>query len=538
MTDIDTIPTPTQNALQEIFDNSKKYIDIAERRSIFYHDIENALDMVRDFIIQKNRIIYGGMAIDLSLKLAKHVGIYAENAIPDYDFMSPDFYNDSNELADLFAKNGFVNISAINALHITTRRVRINFIPVADITYIPPEIYDTLPTLTVSTKAGKIRIIHPDYQRLDMHRAFCIPYENQPQEVFMGRARKDQKRFHLLTKTYPIESNTVFKTTALRKIGETADRAKELQQSGIEKAAAIRQSWKETDTTKAFIEITLPDQPVCIGGFLAYGFYYSFYKALLNAASKDVLDTLEISIDDIALMDVICENVIKLYWPYDLPTESSDIFKTDNIMPIINLISDDTAALVKSLSVKKTHSAEYYPYLDDFRPETTILSNNATQPIYEIYDNYGKLLPAWKLNKLLKFWKLGICSDNISLASIQYVLLYFLLKSYECPKLKDFYLKYYCSTEKMVITAEKLVKHGLDKLYSKIPFFLTADIFGTANISPTYIAYVKEKMAMLIGQTIQSERPIFGYYPNLESPGNWPKFDAAAAFHTDGSKKI
>lgn len=174
---------------------------IAEKRSIGYDLLERAFDIVKNFIIKKKRIIYGGMSIDMALKAAGKTGIYEDDAVPDYDFMSPDPFKDSIELTDILYKEfGDNNVNSINALHPTTRRVRINYVFVADITYIPPGTYEKLPTLEYKG----FRVIHPNFQRLDMHRAMCNPLENPPREIVFFRTHKDLKRFGLLDDAYPI----------------------------------------------------------------------------------------------------------------------------------------------------------------------------------------------------------------------------------------------------------------------------------------------------------------------------------------------
>lgn len=188
-------------AFDEYITDDKAIKGISEQRSIGFDVLEKSFDIVKKFILAKKRIIYGGMSIDMALKAAKLAGIYAADAIPDYDFMSPDLYNDSIELADmLFKEFGDVGIDAINALHPTTRRVRINYVPVADITYVPPSTYDRLPTIDYKG----FRVIHPTFQRLDMHRAFCNPLEHVPREVVFFRTSKDIKRFELLDSAYPL----------------------------------------------------------------------------------------------------------------------------------------------------------------------------------------------------------------------------------------------------------------------------------------------------------------------------------------------
>ena len=184
----------------------KNFKDISEKRSIYYNDIIKALDLVFKFIVDNNRILYGGMAIDLALKSNNHAGIYEEDSIPDYDFYSFDFYNDSIKLADILFENKLTNISAINASHYNSRRVRTNFINVADITYVPKSVYETIPTITINSgKYTGIKIVHPNFQRMDLHRSFNIPFNNSPQEVIMHRFEKDEKRYRILDSVFPIK---------------------------------------------------------------------------------------------------------------------------------------------------------------------------------------------------------------------------------------------------------------------------------------------------------------------------------------------
>jgi hypothetical protein len=183
--------------------DTKKFTDIAEKRSGQYATIEQALEIVFQFVVDNDRIVYGGTAIDWALKHVGHPGIYTEESIPDYDFMSPDFYEDSIVLADILARK-FDGVSSINALHITSRRVRVNFVSVADVTYIPAEIYKQIPTLKVRVGKHFVRVVHPDFQRIDLHRSLATVYEGAPLEVLNHRASKDQKRYKLLNSAFPI----------------------------------------------------------------------------------------------------------------------------------------------------------------------------------------------------------------------------------------------------------------------------------------------------------------------------------------------
>ena len=115
-------------------------------RNVLYPDLKRALDLVIKFIVDKKLILKGGQAIDYSLRLKKSK-LYEDNAVPDYDFLSSNHYQDAIELGNTLCKANLPNVSIINAMHPTTMRVRINFITVADITYCPKNILSKLKTL-------------------------------------------------------------------------------------------------------------------------------------------------------------------------------------------------------------------------------------------------------------------------------------------------------------------------------------------------------------------------------------------------------
>jgi hypothetical protein len=188
-------------SLEKILDDDKEFEDIAAKRSPHRAETLAALEIVKKFIVSKKLIIYGGMAIDYALKHAGHVGIYTDETIPDYDFISPNFFEDSIELTDILFKAGYGTTSAVNAIHITTRKVRVNFEWVADITYYPQNIFDSIPYL----EYNGLRFVPPSYQLMDMHIELCYPYDNPPWEVLRHRTRKTIKRFKLMNEVHPMK---------------------------------------------------------------------------------------------------------------------------------------------------------------------------------------------------------------------------------------------------------------------------------------------------------------------------------------------
>ena len=175
------------------------YKVIAQKRDIDNDNIDEALKIVRKFIIDRKLILFGGLAIDYALRL-KGSHIYPDDERPDYDFLSKDSVKDSYDLADILNSKGFKNVKAFKGIHVQTMRVRTDFISVADIGYTPDIVFDQLPIIDYNG----IKIIHPDYQRMDMHLAFCFPFSNPPREDIFHRWKKDWSRLMLFHEKYPI----------------------------------------------------------------------------------------------------------------------------------------------------------------------------------------------------------------------------------------------------------------------------------------------------------------------------------------------
>jgi hypothetical protein len=177
------------------------YEDMVVRNDVNYANTKAALEIVEEFIIERKLILIGGMGIDMALKLMGRPGIYLNEKLPDYDFLSPDTVADASELARRLCRAGMTNVSAINAYHTTTIRVRVNFVSVADLGYCPKVVFDTIPTLDV----GRLRVIHPHFQIADIHHAMCYPFERMFMPVAFYRWKKDCVRYDLLTSAYPVE---------------------------------------------------------------------------------------------------------------------------------------------------------------------------------------------------------------------------------------------------------------------------------------------------------------------------------------------
>ena len=464
--------------LKELLPDSKEYENIAHARDVDHEQLNEALVLVEKYIKDKNLILYGGMAIDFSLKAQGHDGIYAEPSIPDYDFMTSDPYNDSNELADILHKAGLTNISSINAKHVTSRRVRVNFTPVADLTYVPESILSKIPT----TKYRGLRVVHPDFQRLDMHRAFSTPYEHVPQELIYFRAKKDMARFKLLDATYP-----------------------------------IKPSKKTLNTTKITIPITEFKDKV-VGGMAAYAFMYKAISSIDPDFDKDIYDPdLEIKPEGITFnspdktITVLSENLFVESNP-----ENATYFNKfmDDIIPRSMIVPRDDY-ICEFLDTKGR-------LLPTRRMESFIKNLRTWAP------HYAK---RWKLENF----------KNTNICIMQTVLMYFLAKYFLYNN--DNWLYLYWSASKLVVWAERLY---LDNPkcnkpeFLKLPLFLTAEYYGSYNWDYSYVVTQHRLQAQIYDRDklleLSTVRPPHGYYPDKNIPP--PEFKLTSwVFQIDGKQQ-
>lgn len=172
---------------------------------VFEHDFQRdtllkALDIVKKFIIFNKRILVGGTAIDYALRTVGSK-LYDENKIPDCDFVSPVFHIDAYTLGEQLCDSGITGVSVIRAFHVSTMKVRVNFVEVADIGYVPQNIYDKIPTM----ESNGFVLVHPNYQMIDQHLALSYPFDLAPRETFFHRWKKDMTRNSLLNEHFPMK---------------------------------------------------------------------------------------------------------------------------------------------------------------------------------------------------------------------------------------------------------------------------------------------------------------------------------------------
>ena len=165
------------------------------KRVVNSDDIKKIIKIVENFIQKKNLICYGGTAINNILP--EEDQFYNKDVeVPDYDFFTTNALEDAKELADIYYKQGFTDVEAKSGQHHGTYKVFVNYMPVADITYLSKEIYNALKKDSV--RVGGILYASPNFLRMSMYLELSRPAGDT------SRWEKVLKRLTLLNKNYPL----------------------------------------------------------------------------------------------------------------------------------------------------------------------------------------------------------------------------------------------------------------------------------------------------------------------------------------------
>lgn len=166
-----------------------------------YENFDSMFDIVENYIRKHDRILTGGMAQDF---IYRTIGerLYGDNEVPDYDFLTDNFPEDAYEIARELCEKGFENVSIVQGVHHTTLKVFVDNESAADVSYVPTNLYESIPTVTYKG----IRCVSFIYTRIQMHESLSKLYHNPPMENLVGRFLKDTKRFNMFDELFPVET--------------------------------------------------------------------------------------------------------------------------------------------------------------------------------------------------------------------------------------------------------------------------------------------------------------------------------------------
>ena len=241
-------------------------------------DISKIFDIVETFIKKKELICYGGTAINNILP--KKYQFYDKNVdIPDYDVYSTTPLEDSKEIADIYAKEGYLNVEVRPAVHIGTFKVSVMFIPVLDLTHMDNTTFELMKKDAVVVNS--ITYAPVNYLRMSMYKELSHPSGD------ISRWEKVFKRLTLLNHSYPM------KNKICDKVKFDGDGEEEEEETKIEKE-------KEKEIFENVKNVLIKNKSVFIGEFAAslYGKYMS--KEHKHAFNKERFHIETLSADPIA----------------------------------------------------------------------------------------------------------------------------------------------------------------------------------------------------------------------------------------------
>jgi Poly(A) polymerase catalytic subunit len=158
-------------------------------------DVRKILRHVKDFIKRSRVLCYGGTAINNLLP--KSDRFYDPNYdVPDYDFYTETPQEHAMKLADEFYKMGYTAVEVKPGVHLMTYKVFVNFMGIADITYLHPPIFNKL--WDENLQVGGVHYVTPNFLRMSMYLELSRPRGD------VSRWKKVYERLILVNKHYPV----------------------------------------------------------------------------------------------------------------------------------------------------------------------------------------------------------------------------------------------------------------------------------------------------------------------------------------------
>jgi hypothetical protein len=522
--------------------------------------LKRANDITKQFIKDRNLIITGGTAIDLALKL-KGDFIYdvnsADTALPDLDFLSPQHLKDAYELADIIFTEGLgttrnetdgsedpngLKIDCIRGLHIQTLRVRLFFEPVADVSYVHPEIYKNIPFLVIDG----MRVIHPHWQMMNQHHSIAFPLVDPDREVIFNRLNKDITRNEKYFNAYPIPNisadfdmfsikwdfkwlltldditdDKVSSTNAKKHKDVRDSMYRDTNDANIGDGSIARKSKDIVDIAEVldndmYSNIENSERLIMpvLNGFSAYAAIYNIYKNISVKSKSQIL-----SLDGIHPADI----------------NKNGFSAPINVCEFIygEIPKDDVLV------------AYYEPFMDHSLPIFEIKSDEPSVKLMLIHHLENTIIPVtlYSLETDKKSFNVYIPHSNI-------VLLNFLL-NYHISESKAIYSKFYISLVTMIkrmseyvteLLKDPVTANKATTIILNTPFFIPKRLYGRRNESESYdIMRLNsiidlQRYAKLRVSTLPYT-PAMQYKPNKTGEKEHSfDYDKSALFHLSGRR--
>jgi hypothetical protein len=180
--------------IQQLEAAAEKAGEIIQYESAHNPEIQYAIDIVGTFLRKRGRVCYGGTAINAILP--KSLRFYdPQKDLPDYDFFTPNPEQDIKDIVKDLQQAGFPDVVERIGMHEGTHKILVNFVPIADISYLEESLYKVL--YTRSIKRDGIHYADADFLRMFMYLELSRPRGE------VARWSKVFERLTLLNEAYP-----------------------------------------------------------------------------------------------------------------------------------------------------------------------------------------------------------------------------------------------------------------------------------------------------------------------------------------------
>jgi hypothetical protein len=194
--DVEIVEKNLNNILEEVSTRRLKLLEPT------FNEFKSVQSDVLNYIRKNRKLVYGGFAQNKLIEKKNRKDVfYSDNDLYDVEFYSYEPEKDIISLCDMLNKKGYKYVQCVEGIHNETFKINVNFENYCDISYLPKNIYDSIPKIEYD---GYI-CIHPHYMMIDMYRVFTDPL------ISYFRLEKTFTRFNKLVESYPFDLNIPYK---------------------------------------------------------------------------------------------------------------------------------------------------------------------------------------------------------------------------------------------------------------------------------------------------------------------------------------
>lgn len=286
-------------------------IDKLKGKTLLKSDqVKNIINIVENFIIDNKLICYGGTAINNILP--KNDQFYNKDIeIPDYDFFSPTPLKHAKMLADIYYKLGFKEVEAKSGVHPGTFKVFVNYLPIADITYLVPNLFNSIGKESI--KVDNILYSPPNYLRMLMYLELSRPAGN------VSRWEKVLKRLTLLNKNYPLVGKEC-SSENIQRIFETGIKQinKKLNKNDNKKLEKITSKTKIQEMLFTIVLDTLIENNCIFFGAYANQNYYNKINKRKKKSINSKIPDFDVLAEDPKIVSILIQQRLKSHGFMDI----------------------------------------------------------------------------------------------------------------------------------------------------------------------------------------------------------------------------